>query len=371
MKGKVGRLIAILLLLVVIVGGSVAAAVLQKNSLAHIYFEKITGKAPAAQTVATPGATDEDAVNAKKLAAQLKKAHFVGNVAVIQDGELVYQRAYGQDPQHTQKNKRSAYQIGTLQNALTAAAVMNLVKDGKVKLSTPVSKYYMLDNATADMTVGSLLDMTSGLTLDAQPDSSLTKNVINWNLTNATTDTPGTYNFQTVNYALLSGIIAQASGVSYQKYLKQHILDPAAVKNTGFVKNARVQKQLMPAFAADGTAVDQATLFQAMNDQLGAKQLYSTAGDMAHILSYISSDRFLDVKYRDQGVIAKNKAAYTGRLTHVKKQLQGRASFAGYHSAVAFNADGETGVVLLSNHQKHDRQLRKAAQTILQQVLAE
>src|SRR5699024_5853935 len=124
-----------------------------------------------------------------KLKAQLKRLQFVGNVAVIQDGKLVYQQPYGQDPQKNTKTATTEYQIGALQNTLTAAAVMQLVKDGKLDLTTPVSKYYLLDNADASVTVGSLLEMTSGLTLDVLPASELNKDVIAWNLANATVTT--------------------------------------------------------------------------------------------------------------------------------------------------------------------------------------
>lgn len=86
-------------------------------------------------TKVTQGGFDET-----KLKAQLKQLQFVGNVAVIQDGKLVYQQPYGQDPQKNTKTSTTEYQIGALQNTLTAAAVMQLVKDGKLDLTTPVSK---------------------------------------------------------------------------------------------------------------------------------------------------------------------------------------------------------------------------------------
>ena len=246
MKHKAGRIVTILLVLLIIVGGGAVAAIYQKDSLAHVYFRKLNDKTEKTTTTAAP-VTDETAtsstIDEAKLKAQLKRLQFVGNVAVIQDGKLVYQQPYGQDPQKNTKTATTEYQIGALQNTLTAAAVMQLVKDGKLDLTTPVSKYYLLDNADASVTVGSLLEMTSGLTLDVLPASELNKDVIAWNLANATVTTTGRYNFQTVNYALLSGIIAQASGVSYQKFIKDTLLQPAGVKHTGFVTSAAVQSK--------------------------------------------------------------------------------------------------------------------------------
>lgn len=372
MRHKAGRIVAVLLVLLIIVGGGAVAAIYQKNSLAHVYFHKLTDKTEKTTPVATTDKTASSTIDETKLKAQLKQLQFVGNVAVIQDGKLVYQQPYGQDPQKNTKTSTTEYQIGALQNTLTAAAVMQLVKDGKLDLTTPVSKYYLLDNADASVTVGSLLEMTSGLTLDVLPASELNKDVIAWNLANATVTTTGQYNFQTVNYALLSGIIAQASGVSYQKFIKDTLLQPAGVKHTGFVTSAAVQSKLAPSFTYDkasdsASAVTQDTLFQTMNDQLGSKQLYTTASDMAQLTHYITSSSFVGEKYMHQGAIAKEGTAYTGRLAIDGSRLVSRADFAGYHNALAFTADGKTGVVLLSNYQK-DGSLSDTAKAILKLV---
>ncbi|WP_235803081.1 serine hydrolase domain-containing protein, partial [Ligilactobacillus acidipiscis] len=191
MRHKAGRIVAVLLVLLIIVGGGAVAAIYQKNSLAHVYFHKLTDKTEKTTPVATTDKTASSTIDEAKLKAQLKRLQFVGNVAVIQDGKLVYQQPYGQDPQKNTKTATTEYQIGALQNTLTAAAVMQLVKDGKLDLTTPVSKYYLLDNADASVTVGSLLEMTSGLRLDVLPASELNKDVIAWNLANTTVTTTG------------------------------------------------------------------------------------------------------------------------------------------------------------------------------------
>lgn len=373
MKGKAGRTIIVLLLLLAICGVGAAAIFYQKNSLAHVYLKKLSGQPRTEKSAATNTATATQ-FKPTKLNRQLKKMHFSGNVAVIKGGRIIYQRPYGHDPEQTKKTVTTKYQIGTLQNALTAAAIMHLVQEGKVNLETPVSHYYLLDNADASVTVGSLLTMTSGLSLTAQPASELNADVISWNLANATGSTTGTYDFQSVNYALLAGIVAQASGVSYSQYLQKVLLKPAGTTQTGFVKDAATQQKLAPPFKYDqanaqATAVSQATLFQAMNDQLGTDQLYTTASDLGRVVRYLASNHFLKPKYRDQGLFA-NDNAYTGRLTQQNQQLTGRADFSGYHSALAFDVSGKTGVVLLSNYQTRGS-LPDTAQRLLQQVQAD
>lgn len=104
-----------------------------------------------------------------------------------------------------------------------------------------------------------------------------------------------------------------------------------------------------------------------MNDQLGSKQLYTTASDMAQLTHYVTSSSFVGEKYMHQGAIAKEGTAYTGRLTIDGSRLVSRADFAGYHNALAFTEDGKTGVVLLSNYQK-DGSLSDTAKAILKLV---
>lgn len=122
MKHKAGRIVAVLLVLLIIVGGGAVAAIYQKNSLAHVYFHKLTDKTEKTTPVATTDKTASSTIDETKLKAQLKRLQFVGNVAVIQDGKLVYQQPYGQDPQKNTKTATTEYQIGALQNTLTAAA---------------------------------------------------------------------------------------------------------------------------------------------------------------------------------------------------------------------------------------------------------
>lgn len=367
MRRKVGRIVAVLLLVAIIIGGGATAVFYKKDSLAHLYLQKVSDKKTGVSETTTLTTNKPIQINRKLISQRLKKDQFVGNVAILKNGKLVYQQPYGKDPDKNKKTGATKYQLGDLQNALTAAAIMKLASKGRLSLDTPVSHYYELNGATNEMTVGDLMNMTSGLTLDVVPSTELSTDVIPWNLANAAGQGQGTYSFQSVNYALLSGIVAQAAGVTYQHYLDKVLLKPANAKQTGFVKNAATQSKLVPAYSADDASeVPQDTLFQAMNERLGAGQLYTTAGDLARLTNYMTSSNFLGKKQRIPGLFEGNKH-YTGRLAHADGQLTGEASFSGYASALAFTANGKTGVVLMSNYQVQG-DLSKTAQALLEQV---
>lgn len=79
MRHKAGRIVAVLLVLLIIVGGGAVAAIYQKNSLAHVYFQKLTDKTEKTTPVATTDKTASSTIDETKLKAQLKQLQFVGN----------------------------------------------------------------------------------------------------------------------------------------------------------------------------------------------------------------------------------------------------------------------------------------------------
>jgi CubicO group peptidase (beta-lactamase class C family) len=86
------------------------------------------------------------------------------SVAVVQGGKVAYVKAYGmarlEPPMPAEAGMQ--YSIGSISKQFTAAVVLLLVQDGKVKLDDPVGKY-LPDLARAnEVTVRQVLSMTSG-----------------------------------------------------------------------------------------------------------------------------------------------------------------------------------------------------------------
>src|SRR5260370_24732125 len=88
-------------------------------------------------------------------------------VAVVQRGAITFQKGYGVANLETDTPVRtnSAFQLASLTKQFTAAAIMLLVEEGKVRLDAPISTY--IENTPAswsDVTVRHLLTHTSGIT---------------------------------------------------------------------------------------------------------------------------------------------------------------------------------------------------------------
>jgi len=86
------------------------------------------------------------------------------SVAVVQGGKIAYVKAYGmarlEPPMPAEPGM--LYSIGSISKQFTAALVLTLVQDGKVKLDDPVGKYLPELTRANEVTVRQVLSMTSG-----------------------------------------------------------------------------------------------------------------------------------------------------------------------------------------------------------------
>lgn len=86
------------------------------------------------------------------------------SVAVVKDGKVAYVKAYGEArlAPPMAATPEMQYSIGSISKQFTAALVLMLQQDGKLKLDDPVAKYLPDLTRAKDVTVREVLSMTSG-----------------------------------------------------------------------------------------------------------------------------------------------------------------------------------------------------------------
>ncbi|MGA8576591.1 MAG: serine hydrolase domain-containing protein [Candidatus Cybelea sp.] len=157
-------------------------------------------------------------------------------IGVVEDGRLVYAKGFGfatLSP-HAAMTPDTEFFAAGLTMQFTAAAILLLEQDGKLKLDDPVSKYVPELKVAADVTIAQLLTQTSGLpnyaATGAAPD--MTRSV---KLADAFAAVdklkpaapPGTvYANNPLNYLVLGLIVQRASGVTLSDFLEQRIFIP-------------------------------------------------------------------------------------------------------------------------------------------------
>jgi CubicO group peptidase (beta-lactamase class C family) len=168
-------------------------------------------------------------------------------LGIVKGDEIIHLEGFGEaDDSGRDVTPQTPFKIGSTSKSFTALAIMQLVEDGKVDLDAPVQHYIpwfrVADpEASSRITVRHLLNQTSGLPTvagvayayrgDGSKDA-LEKEV------RATSDVelthpPGkVWQYSNRNYTTLGLIVQMVSGVSYEQYVKEHILTPLGMKNS-------------------------------------------------------------------------------------------------------------------------------------------
>ena len=165
------------------------------------------------------------------------------SLLVLKDGKPLIRRGYGLAnlEQHEQVSPATNYRLASVSKQFTAAAILLLVEDGKLKLDDSIRHWLSSLPATTDkVTLHQLLSHTGGLIdyEDLMPAS--TTEQLNDNdvlrMLSATPKSyfaPGTaYRYSNSGYVLLGLVVEQASGQSLPAFLQQRIFQPLHMDHT-------------------------------------------------------------------------------------------------------------------------------------------
>ncbi|NTW43864.1 MAG: beta-lactamase family protein [Anaerolineaceae bacterium] len=157
-------------------------------------------------------------------------------LAVIDNGEVIYQKGYGVDGNGDPMTPQTKVFIGSQSKSFTALAIAQLAEQGKLDLNASVQTYIPWfkvadEGSSSKITINHLLHHTSGLSdagygivlpLDTSPEDAVRS------LEKAKLTAPIGTRFQYFNmgYAVLSYLIELESGQSYADFVQENILTP-------------------------------------------------------------------------------------------------------------------------------------------------
>ena len=170
-----------------------------------------------------------------------EEAGFSGVAVVRQADQQLLARAAGEASRAKGVLNTSAtpFDIGSLTKQFTAAAVLKLVEQDELMLTSRLDEFFDdLPEDKAAITVHQLLTHTAGFAGALGDDDEVIER--DAYLTRAFETglyyEPGTvYSYSNVGYSILAAIIEERSGLSYEQYLNHELFEPAGMDQTGYL----------------------------------------------------------------------------------------------------------------------------------------
>jgi CubicO group peptidase (beta-lactamase class C family) len=175
------------------------------------------------------------------------KEHFTGVVLIMRDGKILHAKGYGAATDDRANGVETRFHIGSITKQFTAAAIMQLVEKGVLKLDDPINSHLPAKYRSAKWdgaTVHHLLSHTSGIT-----DYAVTRDyylvdkgfclgdtvdgMVKEATGRALEFVPGSkYSYTNLGYTLLGIVIENRTNTSYDEYIRHNILDPMGMTSS-------------------------------------------------------------------------------------------------------------------------------------------
>jgi D-alanyl-D-alanine carboxypeptidase len=165
------------------------------------------------------------------------------SLGIAKGNQVVFTKAYGQarlDPP-LPATPDMLYAIGSISKQFTAACLLLLQEDGKLRIGDPVGKYFPELTRANDVTIRNILSHTSGYRDYAPQDYTIPEwtkpttalKIIHQWATLPLDFEPGTqYQYSNTNFNIAGLIVEKASGEPFWSYLTRRVLKPLGMADT-------------------------------------------------------------------------------------------------------------------------------------------
>lgn len=217
---------------------------------------------------------------------------FNGAVLVAENGKVILKKGYGKANMEWDipVQPDTKFRIGSVTKQFTAALVLQLIEEGKIKLDGKLTDYlpdYRKDTGDR-VSIHQLLNHTSGIpsytnekffredSRDPYSPADFVKKFSSGDLEFE----PGTrFRYNNSGYFILGAIIEKVTGKPYAQVLKEKILDPAGMTNTGYDVYGTIIKNRAAGYEKTPEGFENAHYLD-MSLPYAAGSMYSTVGDL-------------------------------------------------------------------------------------------
>jgi CubicO group peptidase (beta-lactamase class C family) len=293
----------------------------------------------------------------------VSSGQFMGSVLVAQDQDVLFSKGYGSAnlEWNIPNSPTTKFRLGSITKQFTAAAVLLLEEQGKLKIEDPIKKYLPDSPATWDkITIYHLLTHTSGIpSITNLPEF---RKLEPFPLTpeenmSYVRDKPlefapgGNFNYSNSGYVLLGVLIEKVSGQTYQEFLKENIFTPLGMKDSGYDSNSDIIQQRASGYSPgpDGPINSG---FVHMSTPFSAGALYSTTEDLLRWESALFGGKLLSpASLAKMTTPFKNNYALGVGINMVngRKQISHGGGINGFNTFLAYYPETKITVAALGN----------------------
>ena len=218
---------------------------------------------------------------------------FNGSALVAENGKIIYKGAFGMANMEwgIPNAPDTRFRLGSITKQFTSMLTLQLVEQGKIKLDGKISDYlpdYRKDIGEK-VTIHHLLTHTSGIpSYTSQPRffEDVSRNpykvadfVQKYASGNLEFEPGSKFSYNNSGYFLLGAIIEKVTGKAYEQVLKENILDPAGMKNTGYDHSDTLIPKRAAGYTKTADGYTNAAYLD-MSIPYAAGSLYSTVEDL-------------------------------------------------------------------------------------------
>jgi D-alanyl-D-alanine carboxypeptidase len=340
--------------------------------------------APVAARVQAPGPlaaalSDLDA----QVTAEFAKDGIGGmSVGVVSGASLIWSKHYGYADMEDKEvpTNDTAYRIGSITKQFTALAMLQLVEQGKMRLTDPLEKYVpeikqvqKKFDGTPPITLLQVATMHSGLSREpgcanhsVGPLSSWQKIVVDCLPQTTYANEPGTsYLYSNIGYASLGLAIERAGGKLFTDQVTDRILKPLGMNRSAFEPNAAIKHDLAHGYRRQNGKPDRSgpdRELEGRGYRVPNGALFSTINDLAKFVAWelgegpegILPKAMQDANY--SRAFFSNPTMTSGYGVGFMISRRGEivmlghgGSTAGYHASAMVHRPSKLGVVVLRN----------------------
>jgi CubicO group peptidase (beta-lactamase class C family) len=323
-----------------------------------------------AQVVQTIDPTVKSRIDAIAAGVMEQRGVPSASVAVVQGGKLVYTHAYGRA--HIGPDQAATpdmrYSVGSISKQFTAAAILILQEQGKLKLDDAVGKYVVGLTRGDEVTIRQILSHTSGYQ-DYWPEDYLMKPMEQPTTAQEILDRwakkpldfdPGTqWQYSNTNYVIAGLIVEKVAGQKLMAFLGEHIFRPLGMRSVWDSDEAKLTHTDATPYVRNAMGPLRLAPKEGRGWMFAAGELAMTAHDLALWDESLIAQRLLTPEsYREMFSEVKLK---DGKGTHYGLgvevgDLDGRRDISHSGEVTGFVSDNEVlvddgvAVAVLTNH---------------------